>query len=440
MASSNTSVELDALSTQAAQPTLKQSSQRWWLLLLLFTGMLISYAHRGALSVAVATSTMSEDLGLTEASIGILLSAFFWIYSFMQMPAGWLVDRFGVRRGYSLGFLFWSLTSALTGFAGSFAALLGLRVALGIGQAIGFPATSRAVANGFQDRERGMVTSIYLTGVRLGTALISWFGAYFLSRYDWKLFFLVTGLVPLVWVLPWSKFFGKWKESTSINTETGQLTTGKVTFWQSLRLLKQRTVLGIFVGFFAYDYAWFVFLTWLPRYLRKERGFTEVEIGFYGAVPFVVMSIIIVLSGVLSDWLVRSGYEEIKVRKLFILTGLAIGCLIVPAGMVEGKMMAVWLLTMSLCGLGMCSPNAWTLTQAVCEKRLVGTVSGIQNFGGNLGGIMAPAVTGFIAHETGSFALALGLVGVLLVVGIVAYKFFIADTVSIANIALAQPA
>src|SRR5437016_4241340 len=130
-----------------------------------------------------------------------------------------------------------------------------------------------------------------------------------------------------------------------------------------------------------------------------------------------------------SDWLVRCGIEERAVRKLFIVVGLAIGCLIVPAGLVSSKLAAVWLLTISLCGLGICSPNTWTLTQAVCEKKIVGTVSGIQNFGGNIGGIIAPALTGYIAHVTNSFALAFGLAGVVLVVGIFAYSFLIVDDV-----------
>jgi ACS family glucarate transporter-like MFS transporter len=141
------------------------------------------------------------------------------------------------------------------------------------------------------------------------------------------------------------------------------------------------------------------------------------------------MSIIIMAAGFLSDWLVRKGRDERLVRKAFIIAGLAIGCLIVPAGMVANKMTAVWLLTISLCGLGLASPNTWTLTAAVCEKKIVGTVAGIQNFGGNLGGIIAPALTGFIAHKTNSFALALGVTGGVLVVGMVAYWFLIDDEV-----------
>ena len=151
----------------------------------------------------------------------------------------------------------------------------------------------------------------------------------------------------------------------------------------------------------------------------------------YSAAPFVLMSAIIIVAGLLSDWLVRQGREETLVRKIFILVGLAVGCLIVPAGMVSDKMTAVWLLTISLCGLGICSPNTWTLTQAVCHKKIVGTVSGIQNFGGNLGGILAPALTGVIVHTTGSFALALGLVGVVLVIGMLAYWFLIAGKVEV---------
>src|SRR5262249_10474120 len=121
----------------------------------------------------------------------------------------------------------------------------------------------------------------------------------------------------------------------------------------------------------------------------------------------------------------RQGYTEIRVRKIMILVGLLIGGFIVPAGFVEDKMTAVWMMTASLCGLGVATPNTWTLTQAVCSKKIVGTVSGIQNLGGNIGGIIAPALTGWIAAETGSFSLALGLTGGILVGGMIAYWFLV---------------
>jgi ACS family D-galactonate transporter-like MFS transporter len=407
---------------------LRDSPQRWVLATLLFSGMVFCYAQRGALSVAA--KDIMQELGLTKADMGVLLSAFFWSYSLMQVPAGWVVDRHGVKRSYAVGYFFWSLASLVTGLAKSLLTLNILRMLLGIGQSVAFPASARAVANWFHDRERGTVTATYLTGVRLGQALVSLAAAAFLPIYGWKWFFFVIGVVSLLWLLPWYLFLRKWETIPATPSATKSGTAAGRSFAQSLLLLRNRTVFGIFLGFFAYDYAWFVYLTWLPGYLEMERGFSKAEMGIYSSIPYVAMSVIIMLSGIASDWLIRQGYRETLVRKIFITAGLAIGCLIVPAGMVEDKMTSVWLLTISLCGLGLCSPNTWTLTQAVCSKNIVGTVSGIQNFGGNVGGVIAPALTGYIAHATESFALALSITGAICVVGILSYLILISEKVS----------
>src|SRR5258708_38781779 len=155
----------------------------------------------------------------------------------MEVSGGWIVDRFGVRRAYSLGFIFWSLASAFAVFGAGVASLLCLRVATGGGQAITFPASSRACANWFPDRERGTVTGVYLTGVRLGAALVSWIGAYFLSRYSWQLFFVFIGLLPLIWLLPWNRFLGRWETPT---TDPRRSLTTQTSFFESLMLLRHR--------------------------------------------------------------------------------------------------------------------------------------------------------------------------------------------------------
>jgi ACS family glucarate transporter-like MFS transporter len=391
--------------------------------------MIFGYAQRGALSVVAPY--MIKELSLSPAVMGILLSAFFWVYSFMQMPAGWLVDRFGVRKSYAIGYAFWSLASAVTGLATGLMALITVRVLMGAGQSVAFPASARAVANWFHDRERGTVTGAYLMGVRLGQALVSFLGGLFLAVYGWKFFFALIGILPLVWLVPWHVFLGKWEHRGAAPApgKTSPSGPANLSFAKSLRLFKNPTVFGIFLGFFAYDYAWYVYLTWLPGYLVMARGFTPKEMGFYSSVPFLFMSATIMMAGVASDWLIRKGYKETIVRKGFITAGLAIGCLIVPGGMVEDKMTSVWLLAISLSGLGLASPNTWTLTQAVCSKSIVGTVSGIQNFGGNIGGIIAPVLTGYIAHVTQSFVLALGITGAICVVGILSYLLLISDRV-----------
>lgn len=412
----------------AQHSNLRDSPQRWWLAALLVAGMIFGYAQRGALS-AVAPY-MIKELNLSPAVMGVLLSAFFWVYSFMQMPAGWLVDRFGVRRSYAIGYAFWSLVSAATGLANGLVALITVRVLLGAGQSVAFPASARAVANWFPDRERGTVVGAYLMGVRLGQALVVFLAGRLLAQYGWKFFFILTGIAPLIWLLPWHAFLARWEHGGApAATKATPSRPAGASFARSLELFKNRTVFGIFLGFFAYDYAWYVYLTWLPGYLVIARGFTAKEMGFYSSVPFLFMSATIMLAGLASDWLIRKGYRETAVRKGFIAVGLAIACLIVPGGMVEDKMTSVWLLTISLCGLGLASPNTWTLTQAVCSKNIVGTVSGIQNFGGNIGGIIAPALTGYIAHVTQSFVLALSITGAICVVGILSYLLLISDHV-----------
>jgi MFS family permease len=410
---------------------LKDSPWRWALMILLVVAMLFCYAQRSALGVA--SRSIQEDLGFNQAKTGLLLSSIFWLYAFMQIPSGWLVDRFGVRRTYALGFVFWSFMSALTGITNSLAMMILLRVLMGAGQAVAFPATSRAVANWFQVSERGLVTGLYLAGVRFGSALISVAGGWFLTRYDWRWFFVVISVVSLIWIAPWMGFLKKWEEPPRAPSEPEQQGQRNPSFMESLALLKNRSALGVCLGFFAYNYVWNVFQSWLPNYLEKERKFSKIEMGVLNAMPLVAMSVIIVISGALSDWVIRRGYEEKKVRKIFIAIGMLICCLIVPAGFVEDRMTSVWLLTISLSGLGVASPNTWTLTQAVSSKKIVGTVSGIQNFGGNIGAILAPMLTGLIAHFTHSFAMALALCGIILVAGVIVFWFAVDEKVELAD-------
>ncbi|MBO0725066.1 MAG: MFS transporter, partial [Blastocatellia bacterium] len=257
-----------------ALPALKESPWRWGLMILLVAAMLFCYAQRNALSVA--SKSMADDLGFNPAKTGLLLSSFFWVYAFMQIPSGWLVDRFGVRRTYAFSFVFWSFMSALTGLTNGLATLILLRVLVGTGQSVAFPASSRAVANWFQESERGLVTGLYLAGVRFGGALISVFGGWFLTRYDWRWFFVVVGAVSLVWVAPWMGFLKKWEESPAKQSSTSGKQQG-MSFIESLALLKNRSALGLFLGFFAYNYVWNVFQNWLPNYLETERKFTKSE-------------------------------------------------------------------------------------------------------------------------------------------------------------------
>jgi ACS family D-galactonate transporter-like MFS transporter len=399
---------------------------QWRLIALLLSGMVFCYAQRGTLSIAAPF--MIRDLGITTETMGIMLSAFSWCYSFMQVPSGWIVDRFGVRRAYAWGFALWSVACALTGAIRAIAAIVFFRVLMGIGQSVAFPASARTVANWFPDSERGFVNSTFLVGVRLGQALINAAGVGLIALYGWRGFFVIAGLLPLVWIVVWLRVLRPWEAP---GTHTARPPGGKrFTFASSFGLLRHRTVLGTFLGFFAYDYVWFVFVYWLPGYLRLERDFTPAQMAFHASVPFLVMSVVIVLSGLLSDRLIAAGYRELRVRKTFIVIGFAFAAAVVPAGLVQDNDTAVWLLLISFCGIGLAAPNTWSITQACCAKNLVGTVSGLQNFGGNVAGIIAPWLTGAIAYRTGSFAAAFVVCGFVLAGGALAYWLLMNETVA----------
>ncbi len=413
------------LDSATAPPlALQNSPQRWWLVVLMHIGMFFCYVHRGALSVAAPF--MIEELGLSTAVMGLLLSAFFWPYSFLQTPAGWAVDRFGVKRSYAWGYLVWSLAAAALGFARGLVTLAVLRGLLGAGQSVIFPAHARAVANWFSERERGMATGIANSGSRLGQSFVNGIGPLLIVAFGWQLFFVASGALPLVWLLPWVLFMRR-HESVAVISDNST----RPPFWKSFALLKHRSVLGMCLGYVCYNYCWILLYTWLPGYLKIERGFTNKEMAFFSSVPYLVAFFVALSTGALADWFVRRGKSEPLVRKVFMIIGMAGAGLIVPAGMVTNKMVAVTLLSIAVCSLSISGIASWALLQSVCERQIVGTVGGLQNFFGNLGGIVAPALSGFIAKATGSFALALSLTGVLLIAGIASYWWLVTERVTL---------
>jgi sugar phosphate permease len=247
--------------------------------------MVFCYAQRGTLSVAAPF--LIQELGVSRTVMGVMLSAFSWCYAFMQVPAGWIVDRFGVRRAYAFGFALWSAACALTGALPWIGTIVAFRILVGVGQSVAFPASARAVANWFHDRQRGTIIAGYLTGVRIGQALINAVGVWLILRYGWRGFFAIAGLVPLVWLLPWLRLLGRWeRQGDDVATRAESPVPQAFRFATSFGLLRHRVILGTFLGYFGYDYVWFVFVYWLPGYLVLERGFTPAEMAFYAPSRF----------------------------------------------------------------------------------------------------------------------------------------------------------
>lgn len=168
---------------------------------LLFAAVLVNYIDRGNLSI-VAVPVM-RAFGASASRMGTLLSAFFWTYALVQVPAGYLVDRFGLKCTHAGAFLLWSLASATIGFAGSLSQILMLRLLLGVGEAAAQPASLGYIRRNFPPERQGLPTGVYLSGMSVGPALGALVGAALLSAVGWRLLFIITGLGACLWIVPW---------------------------------------------------------------------------------------------------------------------------------------------------------------------------------------------------------------------------------------------
>src|SRR5262252_4524590 len=173
-------------------------------LILLALSAFINFVDRGNLSAAAPL--LKTELALSDVRLGILLAAFFWSYAFFQIASGWLVDRVDVKWMLAGGFFLWSVATAATGLAGGFALLLAARLVLGVGESVVYPSYSKILARYFPENQRGLANSIIITGFYAGPAFGLFFGGVLMGRYGWRPFFLVLGLVSLVWLLPWLRW------------------------------------------------------------------------------------------------------------------------------------------------------------------------------------------------------------------------------------------
>jgi MFS transporter, ACS family, D-galactonate transporter len=391
---------------------------RWRLLALLSLSVFINYVDRGNLSVAAPVLT--RELSLSPAKLGLLFSAFFWTYSLCQIPAGWLVDRFNVNRLYAAAYTIWSVATLMTGFAHTIAALLTVRLVLGLGESVSYPACSQILVRNFSEQERGRANSLIDVGAKAGPALGTLLGGLVVAYWGWRAVFIGAGAIGLLWLAPWYVWAG-----------TGEVVPGESNQPNPslLRVLGRPDALGTSLGMFCYGYAWYFLLSWLPYYLVTERHFSMRAMALFGALPFCGSALSALVSGWASDRLIARGASVTRVRKSFVVVGLLLCTLVFPAAMVRDRSFALVLLTGASLAIGLFSSNVWAITQTLAGRAAAGKWSGIQNAAGNLGGVVSPLLTGLIVSRTHSFLLAFACAAVALSVGAGAYLFLVGEVV-----------
>jgi MFS family permease len=393
--------------------------QAWTLLALLIGAMVVSFFDRG--NLAVAAPVLAPELGLSSWQLGLLLSAFFWSYAACQIPAGWLADRIEVRWAYAGGFLLWSLATLGTAAAASFGGLLSMRLLLGVGESITYPATSRVLAAVFPERRRGLANSLVDLGARLGPALGTMCGALLVATIGWRGLFVATGLGALVWLGPWLARAPRHMGATVLSAH------GAGPDWNGL--LRCRAVWGTCAGLCGANYAWYFLLSWLPSYLVRERHLSLNSVAIWGSVPYVSMALSSITGGVLADRRIARGASPVRVRRAFLVTGLVLTAVLLPSVLLPRLEWAIGGLLLSCLAFGIYASNVFALTQTLAGPDAAGRWTGLQNACGNLAGIVSPALTGWIVNRTGHFAIAFLAAGLACLCGASSFRFLVRDRV-----------
>ena len=361
-------------------------------LILLWLSVFLNYIDRSNLSIAAPL--LKGELGLSATQLGVLLSAFFWTYACLQIPAGWLVDRFEVKWVFAGGFLIWSAATAVTGVLHSFAALLAVRVVLGVGESVAYPSYSKIIANHFPLARRGFANSIVASGLCFGPSFGLLFGGTLMGRFGWRPFFVTLGLASLLWIGPWSIWMPRAKSHPDHGNKKGPGLP---------EIVARRAWAATALGLFAMNYVNYFLLTWLPFYLVRERGFSMNAMAEVGGAIMLTAAVSAVVSGKLSDRWIRAGATTTGVRRGFMVTGNLMTGTILMAAVIAPRDVSVGLLMLVGVGFGMASANVWAITQTLAGPRAAGRWAGSQNFIGNLSGAVAPALTGVLVDRTGHF-------------------------------------
>jgi MFS family permease len=411
----------------ATAPPRIKAAQRSALTVLVIGGTL-NYIDRATLSVA--NPLIRNDLGLSIADMGLLLSAFLWAYAFFQLPGGAMVDRVGPRRLLTVGMTVWSVAQAAAGFVTSFWQFSIARVFLGMGEAPMFSSCVRVVRDWFAVRQRGLAMGICNTTSSLGPAISPPILTFLMLSFGWRWMFIVMGVAGVVVAVVWYLVFRDVREISLTPDERAFLTEGEeapveqqpMSFKEWRGLFAFRTTWGLIFGFFGIVYVTWLFQAWLPGYLEIQRHMSIRSTGFVAAIPFVFGVIGSVGFGWTTDRLMAAGLSPVNSRKVPIILGLlGMAVFTYVAAETSSNFIAVAAISVAVFCNGGASGQSWSLASVAAPANCTASLGSIMNFGGYIGGALAPTVTGFIVQATGSFEKALLVGAAFAMMGAVSY-------------------
>ncbi|MBO1359150.1 MFS transporter [Acetobacter sacchari] len=404
--------------------------RRWIIGGLLGGGVLVNYIDR--INLSVAAPQLMAEFHLTPTDIGLLFSAFFWSYALLTIPAGMILDRFGVTSVGRWGAFLWSIASAAVAFASGFGGIFMARLLLGAAEAPCFPANAKATGYWFPRQERSVATSLFDAAAKFANVIGVPLGAFVVVNFGWRWGFGVTAALSFSYFVAYYCIYRDPSADKNLSREEHAyiLDGGATPEGESassagsmlVYLLRQRKVWGLSLGFAAYGYTFYLFLTWLPGYLVQAMHMSILESAGYAAIPWACATVSdIVFGGLLVDRLIAAGHDETKVRKTVLVVGMLFGLSVFNATQTTDPRWAIFWISIALSGLAASAPIGWSIPSLIAPKGGTATIGGIMNFLNNMMGVIAPIVTGLIVGATHHFEAAFLVAGVMLLFGIFSY-------------------
>ena len=414
----------------------RASRGRWYVLLLISVMYLITYLDR--VNISTAAPEISKEFGFDKVTMGYIFSAFVWAYAIFQVPGGWLSDRFGARGVLTGVVTYWSIMTAATASAFSGLSFIVVRFLFGVGEAGAFPGATRAMQLWYPRRERGLVQGVTHSASRFGAAIAPPIVVLIMSDLGWRPVFYICGGVGILWSLWWALTYRNLPEEHAL-VNRGELEQirgldaggairpppiEKQTNVPWATLVRSGNMWAIMLAYFTYVYCLWIFLSWLPSYLIEARHFTLIKVGVFASLPLFAGVIGDTVGGLATDWLLnKTGSARIGRRVVAIVGLLGCAVCIVPAALTEDAYTAVYGLTASMFFLEFTIGPSWAVPMDTGGK-YSGTVSGMMNMAGNIGGALSPIVFGFLA-QYGSWQAPFIVAAALLVAGSAVWAFWL---------------
>jgi ACS family glucarate transporter-like MFS transporter len=377
------------------------------------------------ISLGIAAPTLMKEFDISPSTMGYVLSGWNWAYTALQLFVGPLVDQFGAWMVLGVGAGVWSLSTIALPLAASAFGLFMFRALFGIGHSMLIPAQGSSISRWFQSDQRSTALGFAFSGSQVGSFVGAAICAFILSRFGWQSIFYWIGGANLVFALIWILFHPEKKIGPQVKLDH-QAKTEETQRVSVISLLRYRSAWGLAFGQMGYLYAYHVFLSWLPSYLIMERNMSVALTGIFAGLPFLMGIFGTIGGGWLGDALIRRGFGHTTSRKMVVGVGMmAATIMVVSAAYATQTWLAITLLTFCMGALRATTGSANAMPIDLAPSASVASLVSIQNFGGNLGGLAAPIVTGYILAATGSFTGALVTAGAVMSFGAFSYVFIV---------------